>query len=262
MGNKTFKIIFDNNIEVNYRLHDTELAEKWANKIKHLQNVPIDPIESGIEDFSDIKQIYNEFCKFANTEPIELEPLNQDKLNQLHRIYEEQHHRLSKLKNNTILYRLHHSVHFHEGLGSNTKSLKNIAVGWGKYEGILTNQYKCYDFYEDRIIKNNIYLPWSELGKTPRTYWENKEPNNQNRFNTLAKPHTTFRAKFFIATKDKNPELFDKNFVEWFDKYKQRWFEHHNIKKWDSVDEDSAPLLAITDYKGSVEGLKFKKIII
>jgi hypothetical protein len=135
-------------------------------------------------------------------------------------------------------------------------------VGWGKYEGILTNQYKCYDFYEDRIIKNNIYLPWAELGKTPRTYWKNKEPNNQNRFNTLAKPHTTFRAKFLIATIDKNPIQFDKDFIEWFDKYKQKWFEHHNIKKWDSVNEDSAPLLATTDYKGSFEGLKFKKIII
>ena len=257
MGNKTFKIIFDNNIEVNYRLHDTELAEKWANKIKHLQNVPIDSIESRIEDFSDIKQIYSKFCKFADIDPIDLDPLNQDKLNQLHQIYEEQHDRLSRLKDNNILYRLHHAVHFHEG-----HSTKNIHVGWGTREGILTDQFECHKFYEDNIIKNYIYLPWSELGKKPRSYWKDQEPNDQKRFNTLAKPHTTFRAKFFIATKDKNPELFDENFVEWFDKYKQRWFEHHNIKKWDSVDEDSAPLLAMTDYKGSVEGLKFKKIII
>jgi len=256
--NNKFKIIFDNDIDVDYRLHDSELAEKWASKIKHLQNVPIDLIESHIEDFSDIKGIYAEFCKFANIEPIDLALLDQRKLNQLHQIYEEHHDRLSRLKDNTILYKLHHSVHFHEG----GTTEKNINVGWGKHEGLLTKQFKCYNFYEGSIIKNYIYLPWAELGKTPRTYWKDKEPNNQDRFNTLAKPHTTFRAKFFIASEDKKPAPFDANFVEWFGNYKQEWFAHHGVNKWDNINEDSAPLLATTNYKGSMKGFRFNKIIV
>ena len=258
MENKTFKIIFNNDIDIDYRLHDSELAEKWASKIKHLQNVPIDSVESCMEDFSDIKGIYAEFCKFANIEPINLAPLDQRKLNQLHQIYEEHHDRLSRLKDNTILYKLHHSVHFHE-VGTTEK---NINVGWGTHEGMLTKQYKCYNFYEDSIIKNYIYLPWAELGKTPQTYWKDKEPSNQDRFNTLAKPHTTFRAKFFIASEDKEPAPLEPDFVEWFGNYKQGWFAHHGVNKWDNINEDSAPLLATTNYKGSMEGFRFNKIIV
>ena len=258
LKNKTFKIIFDNDIDIDYRLHDSELAEKWASKIKHLQNVPIDSVESCMEDVSDIRELYAEFCKFANIEPINIVPLDQGKLNQLHRIYEEHHDRLSRLKDNTILYKLHHSVHFHEG-GTNKK---NIKVGWGTYEGILTKQFKCYNFYEDSIIKNYIYLPWAELGKTPVTYWKDKEPNDQTRFNQLAKPHTTFRAMFFIATEDKVPSPLNTEFVEWFKLYKEEWFAYHGIPNWNNILEQSAPLLATTDYKGNMKDFKFNRIIL
>ncbi len=256
MRNKKFKIIFDNDIDIDYRLHDSELAEKWATKIKHLQNVAIDPIESYMEDVSNIEEIYGEFCKFANIDPINIVPLDQAKLNQLHQIYEEHHDRLSRMKNNTILYKLHHSIHFNEG--GNQK--KNIDVGWGKYEGPLTHQFDCYNYYEDTIIKNNVYLPWSELGKTPVCYWEDKEPNDQNRFNQLAKPHTTFRAKFCIATEDIVPSPLSQAFMKWFTLYKEEWLTYHGITDWNEVLEESAPLLATTDYKGSMEGLKFRRI--
>jgi len=259
MKNNTLKIVFDNDLDVDYHLNDSELAKKWVSKIKHLQNIPIDPVESCIEDVSNIKSIYSQFCRFANIEPIDIKELDQDKLNQLHQVYEDQHERLSQLKENSILYKLHHSIHFHEG---HTRDDHGITAGWGKYEGPLTHEYDCHNFYENNIIKNNIYLPWSELGKKPLGYWRDKEPNNQDRFNALAKPHTTFRARFFISTKDTNPRSFVPEFAEWFDRYKAGWFEHHNIDKWENIHEDSAPLLAITDYKGNLEGLKFKKIIL
>ena len=258
MRNKTFKIIFDNNIDIDYRLHDSKLAEKWASKIKHLQNIPIDSVESYMEDVSDIGEIYTKFCKFANIEPVDIVPLDQKKLNQLHQIYEQHHDRLSRLKNNTILYKLHHSIHFNEG----GIPEKNINVGWGKYEGSLTHQFDCYNFYEDSIIKNYIYLPWSELGKTPVTYWKDKEPNDQKRFNQLAKPHTTFRAKFCIAAEDTVPSPFNTGFVEWFTLYKEGWFTYHGITDWNEVLEQSAPLLTTTDYKGNMKGLKFHRIIL
>ena len=259
MKNNTIKVIFDNDIDIDYHLNDTELSRLWARKIKHLQNIPIDPVESYLEDVSDFKRIYQEFCEFANIEPIDIDNLDQNKLNQLHRVYEEQHQRLSRLKDNSILYKLHHSIHFHEG---HTTDDQGIFIGWGKYEGPLTHEYKCHSLYEDSIIKNHIYLPWSELGKRPLAYWKDKEPNDQYRFNALAKPHTTFRAKFFIATKDITPRPFNSDFVTWFDRYKQGWLEHNKIDGWENIHEDSAPLLAITDYKGNLEGLKFKKIII
>ena len=262
MGNKKFKIVFadknNQSVDIDYTLNDTSLAEKWFPKIKHLKNIPIDPIESKQVNLSNLKEIYEQFCKFADIPPIKFETVDQKLCNQLHEIYEKSHGQLSKSKDSSILYKFHHSIHFHEGICKNT----NIKVGWGVKEGPLTEKFHCNSYYEDKIIANNMYLPWAELGKTPKAYWEDKEPNDQDRFNALAKPHKTFRAKLFIATEDKNPKPFDVNFVEWFNKYKDNWFAHHNIQKWDNIDEDSAPLLATTDYKHSIKGFKFSKIIL
>ena len=257
--NKSFLIIFDNDLEIMYRVHDSALATAWIHKIKHLQKIPIDPVESQTADVSNIKGLYTEFCQHAEIDPIDIDPLDQITLNKLHKIYEEQHEKLSVIKNNSILYKFHHSIHFHE---KKSHSDKKITVGWGKYEGILTTKYDCNKFYEQNIIKNNIYLPWAELGKTPRTYWKNKEPSEQNRFNMLAKPHTTFRAQFLIATSSVEPTQFEAEFIEWFSRFKQGWLAHHNIRKWDIIDEECAPLLATTDYNGDLKGRSVKKIIL
>ena len=46
--NNTFKLIFKNQnnqeIDCNYILHDTVIADKWFKKIKHLKNITIDSI--------------------------------------------------------------------------------------------------------------------------------------------------------------------------------------------------------------------------
>ena len=67
---------------------------------------------------------------------------------------------------------------------------------------------------------------------------------------------------FFIATADKLPTPFDPKFVEWFENYKEGWYTHHGITEWNNILEDSAPLLATTDYKGSMKNLKFSRIIV
>lgn len=245
-------------IDLDYKLHDSLLAEKWAKKLKHLKRIPIDPIESNVTDVSDLEVIYTEFCKFSGLDPIEVDLVDQNKLNQLHKIYEEHHERLSRTKNNEILYKFHHCIHYHEEGNRNTT--KSIPVGWGKFEGPLTTRYDCYKFYENTISKNNIYLPWAELGKTPQVYWRNKEPNNQGRFNELAVPHVTFRARFFIALYDYIPPPLDPKFVQWFDQFKQEWFAHHGVDKWNNIHEHSAPLLATTDYQSDLQGFRLKEI--
>ena len=95
------------------------------------------------------------------------------------------------------------------------------------------------------------------MGKTPLAYWKNAEPNNQSRFNELAKPHITFRTKFFVAIKNIKPTTLSNNFLDWFDSYKNSWFEHYNINKWDHIDEHSAPLLAIANHKEDLTDCKF-----
>ena len=264
MRNKFFKLIFKNTdnqeIILDYQLNNSIIAEKWFKKIKHLKNISIDKIESQQEDIKNLKKIYNEFCVFANIKPINFKIIDQPLLNYFHKCYEELHQTLSLKKNNSILYKFHHSIHFNEDINSNER--KNISIGWGKKEGLLTEIFKCNNYYEKEIKKNNIYLPWTELGKKPLVYWKNKEPNNQLRINQLCKPHITLRAKFFISTKNIIPKVFDFVFVKWFDQYKEKWLAHHNILKWDEIDEYSAPLLAIANHKEDITNLKFLKILI
>jgi len=255
---KKLKLIFNNDVEVDYVIHETELAEKWFAKIKHLIKVPFDPHDSAMGDLSDLPRIYKEFCDFAGIDHEQFDQVDQELCNRLHKLYEDHHDRLAGVRNNTILYKFHNSVHAHES----TKDYKTgIVTGWGVYEGPLTQYFNCGDFYEKSMLKNNLYLPWAELGKKPLTYFKNQEPNDQKRFNTLAKPHITFRAMFKVATQDKTPSVLNPAFLQWFEKYKQGWLAHHNIHKWDEIDEESAPLLAITDYKGDLRGCAVRKII-
>ena len=129
MVKSKFKIILKNqenkDIDIEYALHNSLLAEKWIKKIKHLKRVAIDPVESNIIDVSNIQDIYKKFCEFANLEPIDIEPLDQSKLNELHKIYEEQHETLSRIKNNEILYKFHHSIHHNENVSKGESKIVN-----------------------------------------------------------------------------------------------------------------------------------------
>ena len=261
MVKSKFKIILKNqenkDIDIEYALHNSLLAEKWIKKIKHLKRVAIDPVESNIIDVSDIQDIYKKFCEFANLEPIDIEPLDQSKLNELHKIYEEQHETLSRIKNNEILYKFHHSIHHNENV---SKGESKIVIGWGINEGPLSEQFDCHSYYADKIEKNNIYLPWAELGKKPFAYYTDKEPNNQTRMVELCKPHMTFRAMFFISLEDITPRKFTPDFSKWFDQYKQAWFKEYKIQEYTPIHEQSAPMLAYTNTKQDLTGFKFVRI--
>lgn len=258
-----FKIILRNSktqLDVDYILHDSTLAVKWFQKIKHLSKIPHDPIESETVDVSDLVGIYKEFCQFAELEPIEIGDIDQQVLNTLHKIYEGHHGKLSKKRGNDILYKFHHSIHHNEDKPNSKKN--SIMVGWGTKEGPLTQQFLCHQFYADSIERNQIYLPWAELGKKPFVYWKNKEPNDQQRFNQLSKPHLTFRPKFFIALHDSTPQAFDTDFVKWFSKYKKQWCDAHGINDYEEKHQYSAPVLAHTDYSDSLDGFKFEKVVL
>ena len=183
---------------------------------------------------------------------------DQTVLNELHKLYENNHDKLSRI-NSKILYKFHQAIHSAEESGTNRK---NITVAWGTKEGPLAEQFNCNPYYAEELKQNNLYLRWTELGKTPLTYWQNNEPSNQTRINELCKPHTTLRAQFNICLEDFKPKTLDQNFVEWFAQYKDAWLKHHKIAKWDGIDEYSAVLLAHADHKINLSGKTFVKIVI
>ena len=261
--NNKFKIILtDKNnqlVDIDYTINNTLLAEKWFRKIKHLQNIPIDPIESATENVSDLSDIYKQFCEYADLDALTLDVDNitQNELNALHSMYEDNHDRLSRLKNNSILYKFHHAIHKKEGSAS---ARNTIQVGWGINEGPLAENLDCNQYCEPTIKKNFIYATESELGKTPSQYWKNGEPADQTRFNQLCRPHITLRARFHISLIDVEPVGFEKEFVDWFSKYSGPWLAKYELASWRPVDEQSAPLLAHTDCKDTLDQYEFKSI--
>ena len=261
--NKTFKIVFQkgsSTFDVDYVLNDSVIANKWYHKIKHLQHVPMDPVESTNKHL-DLESIYEQFVDFANISPIDIDfnNITQKDLNLLHQVYENEHDRLSKRRDSSILYQFHHAIHGKEKTGYK-KNRKY--VGWGVKEGLLNELFKCNPHFDTHIQKNFVYANEAELGKTPYQYWSNGEPNEKDRVLQLCKPHMTLRARFFIAIEDQFPLDFDRNFDTWFSQYKADWLALHGLSEWRPIDEQSAPLLATTTCKVDLSQYDVKRIVL
>lgn len=243
-----------------YLLADSLIAQKWFTKIKHLKNIPLDPIESELKDFSNLEKIYADFCEKFGLEKLTFDNIRDQKnLNTLHKVYEVNHKKLSRMKDNELLYMFHHAVHHAE---SKTMVKNKIHIGWGVKEGPLTEVFPCHNYYSDSIIKNNLYLSWAELGKKPLEYYKNAEPSTQERVNELCKPHTTLRAKFFVALDEHKVEKFDNEFIKWFNPYKQNWLETHQLSEYTEKHHYSAPLLATADHDVDLSDAEFVKIVL
>lgn len=241
---KKLKIVFNKGKEthdIDYVVADNPVADLWANKIKHLRNTDIDPIETSGFEFKSLETYHKKFCTEARIEFKKIDYDSQKDLNYLHELYEKNHDRLSVGKNSKLLYTFHHAIHDRE---NKNKNETKYYVGWGVKEGPLTMAYKCNEFYSDHIEKNNLYLPWSELGKTPLVYYKNKEPSQLDRFIELAKPHMTLRPRFMICRRGEGVKKFDDGFKTWFTTLSQGWLGHYGLEQWREQDEFSGVLLA------------------
>jgi len=260
------KLIFSNRNnqlhDENFTLVDNPISLLWIKKIKHLQKIDVDPIETSPYNFHNLHDQHKDFCTLAKIPFIKVDYEEQESLNYLHELYEKNHDRVSKFKNNQLLYKFHLSIHLREG----SKFLEDLfIVGWGTKEGPLTTKLNCNEFYSNQVRANNLYLPWSELGKRPKTYFENKELKEINRFISIAKPHITLRARFAIAKKNIEVLPLSKNFIDWFESFKTKWLSHYDLKTWRDIDEYSAVHLASPDHPINVEKMlkeypKFLKI--
>ena len=224
-----------------YRIAANPVSDRWTRKIKHLSSIPHSPLETSVFSGTvDVQRTHREFCQFAGIEYVEADYNDQVALNQLHEQYVTNHDRLSMLENNDILYEFHNIIHNMEKKSQGNR----YYVGWGVKEGPLGEKFHCNQHYADSFVKNNLYLPWTELGKTPLDYFNNNEPNDLARLCSLAKPHITLRAKFMIARKDFSPPPFTREFLEWFSQHRAAWLDHYSITDWRPRDEYIGVLLA------------------
>ena len=241
---KKLKIVFNKNNkkqELLYNVVPNTLSERWIKKIKHLSKVPHSVFETtGVSFTQDIEHIHREFCKFAGVEYKIFNYNEQQSLNLLHELYEKNHNLVGMRKDNNIVYKFHNAIH---ELEKKNKGVR-FYIGWGIKEGPLEEKFNCNEYYAKTFVKNNLYLPWSELGKSPLNYYNDKEPTRLERFCELSKPHVTLRAKFMIAMKDFDPPVLSQEFEQWFSQFKTAWLAHYNIREWRTRDEYIGVLLA------------------
>jgi len=154
---KKLKIVFNNNNKKQELLYNVVLnpvSERWIKKIKHLSKIKHSPIETtGISFSQNIEHIHREFCDFAGIEYKIVNYNEQQSLNLLHEVYERNHDRLSKIKNNDILYKFHNAIH---ELEKKNRDIR-FYIGWGTSEGPLEEQFNCNEFYAETFVKNNLY---------------------------------------------------------------------------------------------------------
>lgn len=245
---KKLKIVFskDNKKqELLYNVVSNPVSERWIRKIKHLSKVPHSTLETGMfqspnSPYYDIADLHREFCDWAEIEYKRIIYQSQNALNLLHDLYINNHDRLSKLKNNDLLYKFHNAIHELE----KKKLGDKFYVGWGVAEGPLEEKFNCNQYYSKSLVKNCLYLPWSQLGKTPLECFLTDRINEYDRLRNLVKPHNTLRAKFMIALNNWIPDPFTKEFANWFDKFKGQWLNEHSMTDWRICDEFIGVLLA------------------
>ena len=234
-----FRLVFKNNSGKNYsleyRLLEDYVPHLWIKKIKHLKSIPVSKIHTNYFVKYNLEKAHKDFCDCLKIPFEKLDYKNQKTLNYLHELYEKYHNSLSNKDHDDILYNFHESIHYFE---NEFEKAEWYNVGWGIKEGPLTNTLpNASSYYADAIVKNNIYLPWAELGKKPYTYFLNNEPCDEKRFCDATSPHITFRAKFTIAMEDFNPIPFPMEFSDFFHKLKSSWKRKYGVDSWTEVDQ-------------------------
>lgn len=253
-----FKVILINpekqKIILDYRLvGNCKVADIWFNHfMKHLKNLKPDPLESRHENFT-VKDVYKDFCKLAEIKPIDLEPIDQKKLNYLHNQFLDNYLKLAnKQETYNVASAFHNAIHRAEShiRGVDILDLKPLRIGYGLQEEPLAESVEKFilNRYNDKIIeKNCIYLMPYESGKSPYYFFDDNEPPTDENISKIMVASVTFRGDWFIAIKQQAIPKYNEDFINFFDKVKERFYKKYKkygLDTWPEHYEHGAVRLA------------------
>jgi hypothetical protein len=257
------KLFFSNNKFAELHLNDSLVAERFKKIYKHLQHVPLNfkfwdnvyykiniPIEKNIENLI--------ICAKKLSIDVEKDKcLSQEYLNYLHKIYEKNY------DGNPDWLDFHEHIHMCE---KNNNSIQNsIAIDYREKAGLLTKEIErnMLSNLQVKVKKGQLYTKWSELGKTPYSYYEDKEPNDIKRICELVKPWLLLRPKIYIALEDCDliPQNNLQDFEIWWDTYSAEWCKHYNLEKYDLIDIFGASIIGFTDDCDRIDNLLKQNIL-
>ena len=228
-------------VNLKYKLVEgSEIADRWFNRcMKHLKRVAPDPVDSRYVTV-DLKVAYVDFCDLVGIEPTDIETVDQKKLNFLHHQLLEFIPGLSNTKKTyEVANNFHNAIHLTEALarGRDITEKKPLRVAYGLNGRPFHNKDVLLHRYADRVMeKNCLYLLRCEGGKCPMTFWQENEEITSENIEKLMVANVSFVPDWFINIKQTVPPRYSKEFLDFFDKVKERFF-----KKYEKYGLDSWP---------------------
>lgn len=235
------KIIFSNLQTIELDIDSSHLGQTYKKIYKHLSNVPI-PFREWDNPYylknKSFEQIIDRLVSYAKKLSVDVDRekcVKQDQgyFNHLHNIYEINY------DGNSDWLDFHEHIHYCESYYK--ESFPSLCIDYREKAGPLTKDVdpEWFSNITTQIQAGDVYVQWSELGKSPYMYWKNQEPNDIKRLCELAKPWLKLRPKIYVALEDfdrlKNIEKFDE-FQQWWKDYSQAWTTHWNLSTWDLTD--------------------------
>lgn len=236
LANKVLNLCFPNeNLKI--FLYDNPVADLVYTKFKHLAHIPIEFNDTDIyfnHNVVNFDTASRQIVQYANQLGIYVNAIHlkdQDYLNHLHRLYEEGFDGEHKW------LQFHEHIHILEAILYN-RIRPIISIDYRTKAGKLEENFdRNYLQHADVVVrKNQCFVQWQELGKTPYQYFVNNEPNDVNRLCQLAKPWLTLKPSIHVACRQINflDDADLESFDSWFANYKNEWTSFWNIKDWNS----------------------------
>ena len=226
-------------VNLKYKLVEgSEIADRWFNRcMKHLKRVAPDPVDSRYVTV-DLKVAYVDFCDLVGIEPTDIETVDQKKLNFLHHQLLEFIPGLSNTKKTfDVAQNFHNAIHLTEALarGRDITDKKPLRVAYGLNGRPFHNKDVLLHRYADRVMeKNCLYLLRCEGGKCPMTFWQENEEITSENIEKLMVANVSFVPDWFINIKQTVPPRYSKEFLDFFDKVKERFFKKYEKYGLDS----------------------------
>jgi hypothetical protein len=230
------KLCFSNNQEVELDIDNSPLGITYQKIYKNLSKVPIPfrPWDNPhyIKNLT-YPQLVDCLLKYAQQVSVDIDRLKclaQDQLyfNSVHKIYEQNYN------GNPAWLDFHEHIHMCELYFEKTNDL--FCIDYREKSGLLEKpmDQQWLNNAQTTVQSGDVYVEWSELGKTPYTYWKNNEPNDIERICKLAKPWLKLRPKICVALDDidKLKNIQCDEFSSWWKDYQQEWTQYWNISSW------------------------------
>jgi hypothetical protein len=236
---------------------------------RHLQHLPVPfHIYDYLNYFIQNKElIYNTLIESAKKLNVDIDVAqltNQLYLNSLHKLYE-----LGYNKGSNVWLEYHEMIHSIEAINQiDVRDVSDeVIINFRDRAGPLEKPFnrKYLEYGVQSVTQGMCFCRWGELGKIPRYYWADGEPDDIERICQLAKPWTVLRPSFNIALEDMDFTLSAESrqgFNSWFAKHKQAWMQYWKLDSW-TEDEMSCviPIGQIKDVSSFVEKIHSGKFI-